>query len=235
LRFDAYGEGAAAQDDLLTPARGAAGSHLVVDVEPRTAAPRRRLRSSFRAYSSRNDILSVGLIQYFDHLPEVDEIGSLGVTLPVADYRFNTAEVEGISDPGRTFSGAARYQIGDFYGGTQRSLELRGAFRTFGRLIWELRYERGRFTFPESIHPGGRVRANLIGNRIIWAFTPDLSVKLFTQWNDTENRIGTNVLVRYTYQPGSELFFVYNETYDTFGRGTDIENRSAAIKIAHRL
>jgi hypothetical protein len=194
----------------------------------------RRYRYRAGLNSPRGDILEFAYSQEFEHLSMAEKIRSLGINLPAADYRFNSGEVIAISDPGRLFSGRITYEFGDYYDGTIKNMSGETAFAGFGRLILSARYERGKFKFPESTHPDERITTNLFGSRVIWSFSPDLSVKVFTQWNDTENRITSNVLLRYIFMPGSDIFFVYNESYDTYGRDTQIGSRTAALKIAYR-
>jgi hypothetical protein len=45
-----------------------------------------------------------------------------------------------------------------------------------------------------------------------------------------------NVRFRWEYRPGSELFVVFNQQRDTFGRGfPDLANRSLIVKINRLL
>jgi hypothetical protein len=44
--------------------------------------------------------------------------------------------------------------------------------------------------------------------------------------------VAANVRLRWEYQPGSELFVVYNEERDTWGRRfPDLANRALIVKI----
>ena len=44
--------------------------------------------------------------------------------------------------------------------------------------------------------------------------------------------LGANIRLRWEYQPGSELFVVYNEQRDTLNRGyPDLQNRTFIIKV----
>jgi hypothetical protein len=52
------------------------------------------------------------------------------------------------------------------------------------------------------------------------------------QYNSSNNSLNTNVRLRWEYQPGSELFVVYNEGRDTLRAGTpDLQNRAIVIKL----
>ena len=50
-----------------------------------------------------------------------------------------------------------------------------------------------------------------------YSFTTGLFAKLFAQWNADTNVVSTNFLINYIYRPGSDFYFVFNQTYDTNG------------------
>jgi hypothetical protein len=52
------------------------------------------------------------------------------------------------------------------------------------------------------------------------------------QYNSSNNALSSNVRLRWEYQPGSELFVVYNDGRDTTGtRLATLQNRSLIFKI----
>ena len=53
------------------------------------------------------------------------------------------------------------------------------------------------------------------------------------QYNSTRNVLSSNVRLRWEYQPGSELFVVYNDQRDTeLGRSFPLlENRAFVVKF----
>ena len=51
---------------------------------------------------------------------------------------------------------------------------------------------------------------------MLYAFTTDLFVKSYIQWNDLDQRLSANVLVGWEYRPGSEIYLVYDEVRDRF-------------------
>ena len=57
-------------------------------------------------------------------------------------------------------------------------------------------------------------------------------VGTLVQYNSAADTVGLNVLLRWEYVPGSELFVVYNEQRDTLSpRFPGLENRAFVIKI----
>ena len=53
------------------------------------------------------------------------------------------------------------------------------------------------------------------------------------QSNSTTNSIGSNLRLRWEYLPGSELFVVYTDDYDTESgpQSTGLRNRAFVIKV----
>ena len=52
------------------------------------------------------------------------------------------------------------------------------------------------------------------------------------QYNSSSSSLAANVRLRWEYQPGSELFIVYNEQRDTLPRGApELQNRALIVKI----
>ena len=57
-------------------------------------------------------------------------------------------------------------------------------------------------------------------------------VSALLQYNSSTNTMSSNVRLRWEYQPGSELFVVYNEQRDTLPLGfPDLANRAFVVKI----
>ena len=50
----------------------------------------------------------------------------------------------------------------------------------------------------------------------LYAFTTDLFVKSYIQWNNLEDKFSANFLLGWEYRPGSEIYLVYNEIHDRF-------------------
>jgi len=58
-------------------------------------------------------------------------------------------------------------------------------------------------------------------------------VSALVQYNSSNNGLSTNIRLRWEYQPGSELFIVYNEQRDTLSplAYPELENRAFIVKI----
>ena len=62
--------------------------------------------------------------------------------------------------------------------------------------------------------------------------TPRMFVSALLQYSSSLNALSANMRLRWEYQPGSELFVVYNEERDTRVRGfPEMSNRSVIVKV----
>ena len=80
--------------------------------------------------------------------------------------------------------------------------------------------------------PGGSFTTRLVGSRVTYTMTPLMFASALLQYNSSNNRVSTNLRLRWEYRPGSELFVVYNEERDTVApRFPDLQNRALIVKI----
>ena len=144
----------------------------------------------------------------FENLTEDFEIRE-GIIIPKGKYNYNNYNLM-LNAEGQVFNGRLGFNIGDFYNGTRRGFDLRLDLRLTGRFSLEPRYEFNRITLPQ-----GAFDTNVFGGRIGYSFSTDLFTKLYVQWNSDRNLVTANFLVNYIYRPGSDFYFVFNQTYGT--------------------
>ena len=66
--------------------------------------------------------------------------------------------------------------------------------------------------------------------------TPLMFFSALLQYNSSNNSLGANIRFRWEYQPGSELFVVYNEQLDTLmPRVPELESRAFIVKVNRLL
>jgi hypothetical protein len=83
--------------------------------------------------------------------------------------------------------------------------------------------------------PGGDFTSKVVSTRTTYTLTPLMFVSGLVQYNSGNSTFSTNVRLRWEYQPGSELFVVYNDGRETgLGGLPRLRNRSLVIK-ANRL
>ena len=156
------------------------------------------------------------------------------VAIPVGGYRFQDLLASFELGRQRRFSGLVTAQHGGFFGGTKTSLGFGlGGGISSGRLeiTRQLSFEPGlsinRITLPQ-----GRFTTNLVTTRTTYTVTPLMFFSALVQYNSANASLGANLRFRWEYQPGSELFVVYNEQRDTLvPRFPGLENRAVVVKI----
>ena len=192
----------------------------------------RILQGSFRTSLENSDSFSANIQQDYELLTHPFQIAP-GVAIPVGGYEFQDFQLSYRMGPRRRLTGSFSVQHGEFFGGN----------------ITAVRYSRGRleitpqFSFEPSVSinsitlPQGDFTTKLASTRLTYTFTPRMFVGGLLQYNSTRNVLSTNVRLRWEYQPGSELFVVYNDQRDTeLGRNYPLlENRAFIIKFTRFL
>lgn len=144
-------------------------------------------------------------------------------------YRYNLASVEYQSDGSRRFSYSIRGGGGEYYGGSFAGLTLGARLRPNKRLSAGLTYNVNRVDLPIE---NGSFSTHVVRGRVSYTFTPNLFIKAFLQWNAFENRIVSNILLNLIHRPGSDLYLVFNDVYDT-SNTIRVSNRTVVAKFTY--
>ena len=151
-----------------------------------------------------------------------------GVTVPAGGYSNGTLSVDLQVGQQRKASGTWSIERGPFYDGTRTTFSYSGARVKFNQ---HLAVEPG-LSVNQVTLPYGDFTAKLVSARTTYTVTPLMFVSGLVQYNSSNNSLSSNVRLRWEYQPGSELFVVYNEGRDTVLRGTPaLQNRALVIKF----
>ncbi len=151
------------------------------------------------------------------------------VAIDPGHYEFNDFYASYSMGAQRRVSGTLTFQRGGFYDGT----------------ITAVGFQRGRveltpqFSFEPGISinrielPIGAATIPLVTSRVTYTLTPRMFFGGLIQYNSSNSSLGTNLRLRWEYQPGSELFVVYNDTRNTafLDRAPVLENRAFIVKL----
>jgi hypothetical protein len=151
-----------------------------------------------------------------------------GVSVAPGGYPFTEVQAAYTLGPKRKVSGRLAVEGGTFYGGDRTSVSV-----TSGRvqLSPKLSLEPGA-TVNWVTLPTGAFTSTLLSNRATFTFTPALFVSGLVQYNSGARTVGSNIRLRWEYQPGSELFVVYTDELDARERGyPDLRNRAFVVKV----
>ncbi|MFA5911767.1 MAG: DUF5916 domain-containing protein [Vicinamibacterales bacterium] len=152
---------------------------------------------------------------------------SPGVTLPVGSYTFHTTRIGYVAGQQRKVSGEIVYETGPFYNGDRHTISLNGA--------------RMQVTPQMSLEPSlsinwvdlvqGSFTAKVVRTRATYTITPRMFVSGIVQFNSAGTSVGSNVRFRWEYRPGSELFVVYTDDFDTEPRPNVVSLRNRAFVV----
>ena len=151
------------------------------------------------------------------------------VIIPIGDYNLTTFRTMIDTDEGRKISGRFGANYGTFFNGTNRGFDIQANFKPSGRLAFETQYQFNRVELPTE----DPFNVNVFGSRIVYSFTTTLFAKLFAQWNSDDEVISTNFLLNYIYRPGSDFYLVFNQTYDSDGAKTELEESTVVAKMTY--
>ena len=180
-----------------------------------------------------SDRFSANYEQRYDFVPQ--EFNAAGVVpIPVGDYDYQSIFLSYAMGQQRRVSGTLSLWSGDYYHGT----------------INAVGYQRGRveITPQFSLEPGlsvnhislpveGTYTVPLVTSRVTYTFTPRMFFGGLIQYSPISDTVSANLRLRWEYQPGSELFVVYNDQRDvadfSFGarRWPELQNRAFVIKF----
>jgi hypothetical protein len=173
------------------------------------------------------DRFSVAYTGTYEFLPRPFEISD-GITLPVGSYDYDNVKVGWNLGLQRSVAGNFLAEYGTFYGGTRAALGVsRGRVAVSSQLALEPTYTVNWVDLPE-----GSFTDHLTGARVTFTMSPRMFVSSLMQYTSSNDAMTANVRLRWEYQPGSELFVVYNEERETAERAfPSLSTRALIVKI----
>jgi hypothetical protein len=174
-----------------------------------------------------SDRFSVAYTRTYEFLPRRFEIAR-GVTLPIGGYDYGAVRVGYNMGQQRTVSANLLAEHGSFYSGTRSALSAsRGRINLGPQLTLEPTYTINWVDLAE-----GSFTTHLAGSRVTYTMSPRMFVSSLLQYSSGSDAVSANVRLRWEYQPGSELFVVYNEERDTRAIGAPmLSNRGVIVKV----
>lgn len=141
----------------------------------------------------------------FERLDEPFAVRS-DVVIPPGDYRFGDWRFSFTSNPARRIYYSIAYMPQTFFDGTRSDIDLGLGVRLTSQLSTEARYTRNDLDLPAGVF------AVDIGSlRLDYALSPNMTLRTLTQYNSSTHQWSTSARFRFTYQPGSDLYVVYDD------------------------
>lgn len=141
-----------------------------------------------------------------------------GVVLPVGEYRFTRLRFHYVSASKRRLSGSVQYAFGTYWSGHAQEVIPSLTYKLPPNFTLTL---NGNYTFADL--PQGRFVARLLSGRVDYATSPFLTFSSLMQYDNQSRNLGWQSRMRWTLQPGNDLFLVFNQgwiqeqTNDPFG------------------
>lgn len=141
----------------------------------------------------------------YEFLPEPFRIAE-GVVIPAGPYRFHQVEVDGHTSPHRPLQWVTENTFGSFYSGRLTQLQQ--------ELHWTLPDGRWRWTAAAE-YDFARLREGTFIQRLwrleaTFAWNAYIVLSSFVQYDSESENLGMNTRLRWTFQPGNDLFVIWN-------------------------
>jgi hypothetical protein len=174
-----------------------------------------------------SDTLDVTFVNSYEFLTSPFDIAR-DVTLPIGGYHFNDIQASYSIAQQRPIRAVLAVSRGTFYSGHKTTFRATGGrVRVSNQISLEPAYTLNNVDLAE-----GHFTSHLVSTRATYTVTPLMFVSALVQYNTESRSVSTNARLRWEYQPGSELFVVYNEQRDTFGvRFPELANRAFIVKV----
>jgi hypothetical protein len=188
----------------------------------------REIVGSFQTELVNTDVAGIMYTDTFDRPVRPFDVAT-GVRIPVGEYDFHTLQLSYTGGQQRKISGAIVYEAGTYYGGTQQSISVNTArMEITTRLSLEPSVSLNALDLPQA-----SLTATVFRTRATYTVTPRMFVSGIVQYNSTTASRGSNLRLRWEYAPGSELFVVYTDDFDTMSRplSTALRNRAFVVKV----
>ena len=153
-----------------------------------------------------------------------------GVIIPGGEYWFTRYELQFATFEGRPVYGFLFVNWGDFYTGKRTEWFIRSTFQLNKNISISSDFTQNYITLPQ-----GTFTVNEFGGRINLAISPDLFGSFFGQWNNDDDEAILNFRVNWIPTPGTNLYFVVNQSFDTKDTGWHSTNTAVLTKMVWRF
>ena len=141
----------------------------------------------------------------YERLFEPFEI-SPGVVLPPGEYRFTPMRIFFTSAQKRRLQGSVGLTFGSFWSGTAKTLQTGLRYQLPPKFTISLNSNQ---TFAQL--PEGNFIARIFSTQINYAVSPFLSFSNLIQFDNRSGNLGLQSRVRWTLEPGNDLFFIFGQ------------------------
>ena len=131
-----------------------------------------------------------------------------GVSIPTGRYAWRQHLLVIDSDRSRALSAAARLVAGDFWSGTQKTMQLSVLYRPTYRLVFDLGVQVSDIDLEA---PNTSFTSRLVNLRGGYSFNSQMFLDSLVQYRTDVRQFSANVRFNLIHRPLSDLFVVFNE------------------------
>ena len=169
------------------------------------------------------DSVRFGYTKIFEFLEEGFRLRGR-IRVPAGSYHSDSYRVFFSAYRGRRISGFFQYQKeNDFWNGSRTTLNLNPSIKWSQNLSFNI-----GFRLDDVDLPGGEFSSKVSNVEINYNFTNRWLTKTTVQYDSLEDELGVNFRLNWIYQPGDDLFLVYNQ--EGSSGQTD---RAVIVKFTH--
>jgi hypothetical protein len=189
------------------------------------------IRALFRIEFQNSSRVEIGFNHNSEYIDEEWEVRE-NLFIPVGTYRGWESYASVMTDESKDLSTRTFIGYGNYYTGNRLGIQPSFILKNFlkFRADIDLGYDHVKL-------PDGSFDIRTLGCRIYYFFSTNLYVKAYLQWKDDKkandgNRIAlSNILFRWIYKPGSNIYLVYNEGWNIGPFVSQMSNRSVFLKF----
>jgi hypothetical protein len=169
------------------------------------------------------------VLQYSEHREVLDapfEI-SPGVIIPTGSRLWGTFRLICGTTRSRPVNVRFDYRQGGFFAGDRTDYSGELGWRPSPHLEFDFNYTLNRIRLPQ-----GNFDVRVGSAKAVYTYSPDLQFSLLGQYDNFSNQLGVNFRMKWTVQPGNDVFFIINQGYDTFGDSFRPVQNDTSMKAA---
>ncbi len=153
------------------------------------------------------------------------EVGE-GVIIPPENYRWNSYKTGLRLAQRRTINGSLSITQGEFYDGNRQVYSADLNFLPWKHLNLGFIYDYNIVDLPQ-----GSFTTHLTSMRTGWYFTPDLFIIHLIQYDSISNSVGYNGRFQWEFRPGSLLYLVYNQAFESQNNSLVLRESEGIFKL----
>jgi hypothetical protein len=131
---------------------------------------------------------------------------SRGVILPPGEYRYLRSRINVMTATKRRLQGSANWSFGTYWSGHADTLQTGLSFKIPPRFTLSFNTNQTFARLPE-----GDFTARIFSSQVNYSASPFLSFSNLIQYDNASRNLGWQSRVRWTLQPGNDLFLVFHQ------------------------